>query len=213
MRWRWTFTYRKATVTLPLYRGLAPDGKDVFYIITDASDFQVAKRMGINYAPKLVWARGAHGAQPVTLDDRCDPVSGVSPTSRRQYKVTPWRSRPAISRPKPPLPGAVADAKWSSIVVLPSGLVLNAQIVQNDSGSHDRAMAVDVSARNVTMSILDGVRGGQAVLLPPGDRRFGRRAGGARERASTPRPSARSRLVRSFPAPASIRRSWASRRC
>ena len=47
------FTYRKATVTLPLYRGLGPDGQDEFYVLTEASDFDVAKRLGINYAPKL----------------------------------------------------------------------------------------------------------------------------------------------------------------
>ena len=51
------FTYRKATVTLPLFRGLSPDGKDEFYIITDASDFEAAKSMGVNYAPKLSNAR------------------------------------------------------------------------------------------------------------------------------------------------------------
>jgi hypothetical protein len=41
-------------VTLPLFRGLSPLGKNVFYIITDASDFEVARRMGINYAPYAV---------------------------------------------------------------------------------------------------------------------------------------------------------------
>jgi hypothetical protein len=44
------FTYRKANVTLPLYRELSPGGKDVFYIITEASDFSVARRMGITKA-------------------------------------------------------------------------------------------------------------------------------------------------------------------
>ena len=53
------FTYRNATVTLPLFRGLSPDGKDVFFIITDASDFEVARRMGVNYSPKLAEAIGA----------------------------------------------------------------------------------------------------------------------------------------------------------
>ena len=48
------FTYRKATVTLPLYRGLSPQGKDVFYIITDASDFDVHGRCwrGTNIWPR-----------------------------------------------------------------------------------------------------------------------------------------------------------------
>src|SRR6516164_7772064 len=43
------FTYRNASVTLPLFRGLSPQGKDVFYIITEGSDLEVARRMGINY--------------------------------------------------------------------------------------------------------------------------------------------------------------------
>src|SRR6516164_665715 len=63
------FSYRNASVTLPLFRGLSPPGKDVFYIITEASDFEVARRMGINYAPKLAEAIGSPGVQNVTLRD------------------------------------------------------------------------------------------------------------------------------------------------
>ena len=40
---------------------------------------------------------------------------------------------------------------------LPSGLVLNAQIVANASGHHLRVKAIDTEARTVTLSILDGV--------------------------------------------------------
>jgi hypothetical protein len=153
------FTYRKATVALPLYRGLSPAGKDVFFILTDASDFQVARRMGINYAPKLAAAIGSAGVQAVTLHDGVMQFQGnvdFSPT----YKVAPG-DPPGYFPPKAADPGAVADEKWSSIVVLPSGLVLNAQIVQNDSGAHDRLKAIDLKTRSVTMSILDGVQGGK----------------------------------------------------
>jgi hypothetical protein len=153
------FTYRKASVTLPLYRGSSPDGKDVFYIITDASDFAVARRMGVNYAPKLAKAVGSAGAQTVTLKDGIMQFKGnvdFSPT----YRVVPG-DPPGYFPPKAADPGAIADAAWSSIVVLPSGSVLNAQIVHNDSGSHDRLVAVDLKGRTVTMSILDGVQGGK----------------------------------------------------
>src|SRR5215469_14556724 len=153
------FTYRKASVTLPLYRGQSPDGKDVFYIITDASDFAVARRMGINYAPKLAKAVGSAGVQKVTLEDGIMQFEGnvdFSPT----YRVVPG-DPPGYFPPKAADPGAIADAAWSSIVVLPSGLVLNAQIVHNDSGSHDRLVSLDLKGRTVTMSILDGVQGGQ----------------------------------------------------
>ena len=61
------FAYRNASVTLPLFRGLSPQGQDVFYIVTDASDFEVAHRMGVNYAPKLAEAIGSPGVQNVTL--------------------------------------------------------------------------------------------------------------------------------------------------
>jgi hypothetical protein len=61
------FTYRAAFVTLPLFRGLGPKGEPVYYIVTDASDFDMARKMGINYAPKMRHAAG-DGAQRVTLD-------------------------------------------------------------------------------------------------------------------------------------------------
>ena len=153
------FTYRKATVTLPLYRGLSAQGKDVFYIITDASDFAVAREMGINFAPKLAEAVKSAGVQPVTLRGGIMVFEGDVDFSP-DYKVVPG-DPPLYFPPKAADPGAVADAKWSSIVVLPSGLVLNAQIVHNDSGSHDRLVSLDLKGRSATMSILDGVQGGK----------------------------------------------------
>jgi hypothetical protein len=153
------FTYREATVTLPLYHGLSPQGKDVFYIITDASDFDVAREMGINFAPKLAEAVDSTGVQPVTLRDGIMVFEGDVDFSPA-YKVVPG-DPPLYFPPKAADPGAVADAKWSSIVVLPSHLVLNAQIVHNDSGSHDRLVSLDLKGRSATMSILDGVQGGK----------------------------------------------------
>ncbi len=153
------FTYRKATVTLPLYRGLSPDGEPVYYILTDASDFDFARALGLNYAPKLRKAAGTPGAQNVgsfkngliTFKGNVD----FSPV----YKVVPGSPNPFP--PSVAEPGAVADAQWSSIVVLPSGIVINAQIVDNKSGAHDRLKSIDVKRRTVTLSLLDGAQGGK----------------------------------------------------
>jgi hypothetical protein len=153
------FTYRNASVTLPLFRGLSPLGKDVYYIITDTSDFGVARRMGINYAPKLAEAKGSPGVQHVTLQDGIMKFAGNVDFSP-EYKLVAG-DPPGYFPPKVANPGGVADNQWSPIVVLPSGLVLNAQIVQNDSGRHDRVKAIDTEARTVTLSILDGVQGGK----------------------------------------------------
>ena len=152
------FTYRKATATLPLFRGLDSSGDSVYYILTDASDFAFARALDINYAPKLRKAAGSPGAQTATIKDGLITFKGkvdFSPV----YKVVPGSPDPF-----PPAvadPGAVADADWSSIVELPSGIVINAQIVDNKTGTHDRLKSVDIKNRTVTLSILDGTQGGR----------------------------------------------------
>jgi len=153
------FTFRKATVTLPLFRGTAPGGASVYYIITDASDFNVARRMGLNYAPKMVHAAGTPGAQRVTLQGGVMSFAGNVDFSPA-YQVTPG-DPPTYFPPKSFRPGAFGDANWSSMAVLPSGLVLNVQMVQNASGAHDRLKAIDLRRRTVTMSLLDGMHDGK----------------------------------------------------
>jgi len=152
------FTYRKANVTLPLYRGLSASGESVYYILTDASDFEFARALGINYAPKLRKDAGSSGAQNAQIKNGLITFKGnvdFSPV----YKVVPGSPNPFP--PKVAEPGALADAEWSSIVVLPSGIVINAQIVANKSGSHDRLRNIDIKHRTVTLSLLDGVQGGR----------------------------------------------------
>jgi hypothetical protein len=151
------FTYRQASVTLPIFRGLDPDGQPVYYIITDSSDFAFAHALGLNYAPKLRKAAGTPGSQDVTFKNGLITFKGkvdFSPV----YKVVPGSPNPFP--PAVAEPGAVADAQWSSIVVLPSGIVINAQIVQNKTGGHDRLKSIDIKHRTVTLSILDGAQGG-----------------------------------------------------
>ena len=153
------FTYRKATATLPLYRGAGPDGADVYYIITDASDFTFARALGLNYAPKLSEAAQSPGAQHVTMD-----ANGLI-HFRGKVDFSPvYEVKAGSPAPFPPAiakPGAIADAEWSSVVVLPSGQVVNIQLVANASGQHDRAVALDIPGRTVTMSLLDGMQGGR----------------------------------------------------
>ncbi len=145
------FTYRAATVTLPLFRGLSPTGANVHYIITDASDFAVAQAMGVNYALKLAKAAGTPGAQNVTLQNGVMRLRGNVDFSP-EYQVSPGPA-PTYFPPASFRPGAVGDAEWSSMAVLPSGTVLNVQMVQNANGSHDQLKAIDIGRRTVTISL------------------------------------------------------------
>lgn len=152
------FTYRKANVTLPLFRGLSPQGENVYYIITEASDFDFSTKLGINYAPKLRYAIGSEGAMEASLRTGILMFKGDIDFSPERELVagSPTPFPPSIARP-----GAIADANYSSVVVLPSGVVINAQIVSNASGNHDRSEGVDLKNRTVKMSLLDGFQGGK----------------------------------------------------
>lgn len=153
------FTYRKANVTLPLFKGMSPKGQPVYYIITEASDFEVARAMGLNYAPKMRQAAGTPGAMNVTLVNGVMQFPGDVDFSP-EYHVVPGDA-PTYFPPKSFRPGAVGDAEWSSMAVLPSGLVLNVQMVQNASGPHDRLLGIDVARRTATLSLLDGFHAGK----------------------------------------------------
>jgi hypothetical protein len=155
------FTYRAASVTLPLFRGMSPKGEPVHYIITEASDFDVARKMGINYAPKMKHAALA-GAQQVTMDGGTMKFKGNVDFSP-EHLVVPG-SPTAPFPPRIAQPGAVSDAEWSSMVVLPSGVVLNVQMVHNASGTHDRAKSIDLQKGTVTLSLLDGFQGGKQLF-------------------------------------------------
>lgn len=158
----------EASAVVPLYRGIGPDGKaDEEYIITEASDFQIAKLLGVNYAPKLVWARGSGGDQRVNVKRGrlafrgavdFGPELSVEPGAGQT--VVPGTS---IFPPASVQPGAVADERWSSAVVLPSGLVLNVQIVANDTGVHDRVVDIKPRKRQVRLELLDGFQGGDQL--------------------------------------------------
>jgi hypothetical protein len=158
----------QASAVVPLFRGIGPDGQDdEEYIITESSDYWVARLLGVNYAPKLVWARGSGGDQAVTVEGGRMAFRGavdfgpeLSVTPATEETVVPGTS---VFPPAAVQPGAVADDEWSSAVVLPSGLVLNAQIVANDTGVHDRVVDIDPEGRQVRMELLDGFQGDDAL--------------------------------------------------
>jgi hypothetical protein len=151
----------QANATLPLFRGIGPQGENVYYILTEASTQEAADLSGTILAPKLRFGSlpaAADAAQRVEINEEGLMVF------RGTIDFSPERS---ISRgadtafpPSAVQPGGVADDEYSSLVVLPSGLVVNAQIVSNATGNHDRILDIDTDARTATFQLLDGWQGG-----------------------------------------------------
>lgn len=134
------------TVRMPLFRGweTLPDGSNRLagYIITEASDQAMATALGVVFSPRMAAGSDA-GIQDATWNDS-DGVARLvfegyvdfSPT--RSLVAGPMGDGLTGFPPASATPGAVASDNWSSYVRLPSGVVLNAQLMANSSGIHDR---------------------------------------------------------------------------
>ena len=167
------------TARLPLYRGLDPSGNSVDYIITETSDQEVADFLGIVYSPRMLAGANTAGSQAVTVDNGIMNFRGTVDFGLTRSVVpgdpTATEGPNSITRSEfPPaavFPGAQADDEWSSLVVLPSGLVFNAQIMANATGIHDRIPDsgqddqnnpnLDRTNRAIVLQILDGWQDGE----------------------------------------------------
>ena len=153
------FDFDKKWVTLPLYKGIGPSGNPTYYILTEAADFNVARLLGVNYSPKLANGRDTEGSQKATLVNGQVKFEGdvdFSPVRTIQAGTFPNTFPPAQAQP-----GAVGDAKYSPLVVLPSGSVVNASIVANSTGTHDHLVSIDYAKGTVVFELLDGFEGGE----------------------------------------------------
>ena len=174
------------TVKLPMFKGFetTPDGpRDGYYVITEASNKYVARALGVVFAPRMAEAKGTDGVQlgTFTKDGRLTFEGYVDFSPKRSLVArTPGEEgTPEFGLltfpPAEVTPGAMASEDWSSYVVLPSGVVINAQMVGNSTGLHDRIATTDTSLEaqddmsnpnfspetaSVILQLLDGWQGG-----------------------------------------------------
>jgi hypothetical protein len=151
--------FKTKHVTLPLYKGIGPSGSLVYFIITEGADYEVAKMMGVNFAPKLINGRGTAGSQQVTIENGMIKFKGdVNFSPVRSVTPGPF---PMTFPPATAQPGSVGDAEYSPLIVLPSGSVMSASIVANGTGNHDHLVSMDQAKGTVVFELLDGFEGGE----------------------------------------------------
>ena len=147
-------------VTLPLHEGRGPDGSPTWFVVIEASNSNAAKTWKVGTVNKL--ANVADGAQAARL------VNGVL-TFEGTVDFSPVHRVVGSATGFPPLaaePGSIGDAKYSPLVRLPDGTVLNAPQVANASGEHDKVVSIDKAAHRVTLALTDGfARDGAVVYL------------------------------------------------
>jgi len=148
-----------------------------YYVITEASDRDLATELGVIFAPRMANAIGSGGESTSQWSDDGRLVfEGWVDFSPKRSLIASGDSEDGILRGFPPVEvnsGAIASDSWSSYVVLPnSNIVINAQIVGNSSGIHDRIPHPDgnglaqeddqnnpnysIERASVVMQLLDG---------------------------------------------------------
>jgi hypothetical protein len=180
---------RAGTITLPLYRGRVRNGnRTVYYILTDTTDENAARALGINHGPKLAFTAFSDRAVRTAQLQRDGTLlfdSGTVDFSPER-RVTPGPT----SRPFPPTaaqPGAIGDTSYSPLVrvVNAGNHIYNApiiaasddpaQLVTGLTGApnyrfvHDNAAALTIHRTNplgstVTMRLTPGFSFGRPVL-------------------------------------------------
>lgn len=136
------------TVKLPLYRGLDRSGRNVYFVVLDASNVDEATRRGVNWAPKLKNARGTAGVQET--ESRL-----ATPGTRTQSPVTFEATVDFDSN---------AGRGGYSPLLTAGGTVYNAPHVENGTGRHPSVRQLDRRDMEVTLELTEGFHRGTPVL-------------------------------------------------
>ena len=148
------------TVTLPLHAGRTTAGERVWYIVSDDSNHADAGRRGANYAHKLVYTRNTKAVEHVHQRGRELVFPGTVNFSHKRVLVPSSQGFP----PKRYAPGARGDSRYSPLIQLPGGTVLDAPQVANRTGLNGSVRAINYRARTVTLNLLGGWVDGQFTL-------------------------------------------------
>ena len=167
------------TITLPLYLGhMKGSNKNVWYILTDVDDPNVAAELGLNFSAKLTFAANAARTANLAADGTLVFDKGTVDFSpvRNIVPGPPGAEFPPVSAQ----PGAVGDADYSPFVqvVNAAGVIYNAPIVAfgvdanqinfpdgnvDYSLVHDEVVAIDPNNQTVTINLINGFSFGRPV--------------------------------------------------
>ena len=156
------------------------DARESYYVITEASDRDLARELGVIFSPRMANAIGSGGESNSqwTEDGRLIFEGYVDFSFKRSLEPSGQDGQLFGFPPAQVNPGAIASDEWSSYVVLPgTDIVINAQVVANESGIHDRIPHPDgnglaqeddlnnpnlaIDQASVVMQLLDGWHDGR----------------------------------------------------
>ena len=126
----------EGTITLPLYEGhyKNPNGKPIWYILTDTTDAANAAALGLNHSPKLAYSNVGDAARPATLEDDITLTFHRGTVDFSPERIVVPDEAPNAFPPVEFQPGSVGDNFYSPLVTIENSLghVYNAPMVAFD---------------------------------------------------------------------------------
>ncbi|HTA66958.1 MAG TPA: hypothetical protein VK776_01720 [Bryobacteraceae bacterium] len=169
---------QNGTITIPLYLGHMKDGTNVWYVLLDVDDANVAAELGLNFSAKMTFM--ANAARTANLDQNGDLVFDKGKVDFSPVRsITPGPAGQEFP-PTAAQPGAVGDKDYSPFVqiVNAAGVIYNAPIVAfgvnaadisfpngnvDYSKVHDQVVAIDPVNMTVTLNLINGFSFGRPV--------------------------------------------------
>ncbi len=148
------------TATLPIHEGRVGT-RTVWFVVLDASTANAADRYGSTRANKLRRARGTAAVQRGRYEGDVLVLEGTVDFAPERIVVgDPVTGFPPLQV----APGSVGDEHYSPLVELPDGTVINAPQILNDTGRHDKIVAIDLGAKTARLQLTEGFARGRHVL-------------------------------------------------
>jgi len=149
------------TATFPLHHGVTTDGRDLSFVIIDASNSNAGAKFGVNVSNKLANVAGTTAVMHVTERNGnwVFPAS-VDFSPNRVVVGTPGTGFPPLEVHA----GSVGDPGYTPLIQLPDGTILNAPQIANATGMHDKVVRIDQAHGTVDLKLTNGFSRGEKVL-------------------------------------------------
>ncbi|MEO7909847.1 MAG: hypothetical protein ABIV47_09375 [Roseiflexaceae bacterium] len=166
----------KNIATVPLHKGTY-NGSTVWYVLMDVSDANLARDLGLNFAPRLINADNGCPACVQTVQSADQVLGRAEVAFAGTVDFSPSRVLMPSATGFPPLmaaPGSLAGRGYSDLVrVAGSSVVYNAPIIATGDGPFDvtthtdtldRVIAIDTQAMTVDLQFIRAFSHGKDIF-------------------------------------------------
>jgi hypothetical protein len=126
----------REVVRLPLHRGRLSSGETVWFVLTDVSDFDTSRKMGLTWAPSLSKAKDLSSTRAAEMDESNNFTFKLGRVDFSPVQMLTAGKAPNFFPPRLARAGSVGDAHYSPLVRVTNrnDIVFNAPMIAFNVG-------------------------------------------------------------------------------